>query len=131
MPREAAPVRKTTLAEIRACAREGLSLRAAALRLGVPYPTLRLRAWRLGVSFERQNARLRSPSRDKIVAAMRDGAETAPQIAASTGIIQSTVSVILQQAEDRGIVQRARGSHANRNGRPPIRWCLPDAEARP
>lgn len=79
----------------------------------------------------RSVSRKTSPSRDKIVAAMRDGAETAPQIAAVTGIIRTTVSVILQQAEERGVVLRARGALGGRNGRPPIRWRLPDVEVRP
>ena len=66
---------------------------------------------------------LTSPTRDLILRAIGNGENTAPAIAAATGMKPNTVAVTLYGMADRGMVRRA-GSLIKGHGRPPIKWNL-------
>lgn len=113
---------RISISALRACAAEGMTFQAAAYRLGCAPATVYRRALDFGISFRRQ--RKPHPRQNAIVAAIRDGAVTAPDIAAKLGWPRPLVSVALYQMHDRGNLRRWHVVMRGVEGRPPIRWAL-------
>lgn len=109
-------------ADLRACASDGLTIRATAERLDIAVSTIWRRGRRLGIAFSPDRIVPR-PRTVALLAILREGVETSPEIARRLGWDRNIVSVALTRLADLGLVRRGSTAPSGpRGGRPPIRW---------
>ena len=113
-------------AEIKSLMACGMTVREASDRMGVAPKTL----WRwmktLGIKRSGRRAPQKRPGMSAALAAMRDGARTAPEIAERLGRPTKRVTVMMIHMEERGLVAR-RGMATPTRGRPATVWKIVEA----
>ena len=114
--------RLITQTDLLACAAEGLSRRETAERLGSTYDAVVHRAQRYSLKF--RDDRSRPPSRaEPVLAALRAGKRTVPEIAAENGWPVPLTSNTMQKLADLQIVVRAGYIPSPARGRTMVLWA--------
>jgi hypothetical protein len=114
------------MAQVRALIEGGLTVREAAAAAGVSATAIwrRMKAGEIPPVGHRLRAP--HPGMVAVLAALRDGCRTAPEVAEKTGTTKNCATLRLIYMEDRGLVSRD-GTAPAKVGRAPIIWRIAEA----
>ena len=120
-PRAPRPQRAVKRSELATLLASGLSAGEVAARYGVSRQSVYRWASASNIALRRGRV-MPHPRQDQVLARVRAGLPTSPEIAIALGTSREVVIQCLYDLEIKGLVRRGRALDVSRSGRPPLTW---------